>query len=78
MSTAKPTCPSSTCKTPDAAQEDMASAPLASAGVTASWISHARRCTHCGCVYSIDGEKKSVRGYFDNPVLGDGWKTIYG
>jgi hypothetical protein len=77
LSDVTPSCPAKTCKKPDAPQEEMASAPLASAGVTASWIGQAHRCTHCGCVYTMEADKKSIRGYFDNPVLGDGWKMIF-
>ena len=71
------TCPASLCKKPEAPQEPMATSQLASLGVLAAWTTSAQRCSHCGCVYSSDGKTRSIRGYFNNPVMPEGWRPIH-
>ncbi len=70
-------CPAKTCAKPDAPQEAIASGLLASAGVNAAWTAQARRCTQCGCVYSVEDEALTVRGYYNNPIFPEGWRPIY-
>ena len=74
----QPSCPASCCKDANAAQEDILPATLSSAGVTGNWTHHALRCAHCGCVYSVEGASKTIRGYLNNPVIGGGWRLVYG
>ncbi len=70
-------CPAKTCRSPDAPQEKMSPGALTGAGVNAAWTSQARRCTGCGCVWYMDGDRKVLRGYFNNPVLSEGWLPIH-
>lgn len=72
-----PSCPAHSCKGANAEQRAFPTAALSSAGVAGDWLSHALRCDHCGCVYSVAGKSKTVRGYFDNPIFPDGWRPIY-
>jgi hypothetical protein len=69
----KSACPSDDCRAANPPQQE-ARARLGDAGVHADWTKSARRCAYCGCVYSIDGRAKIIRGYLDNEVLGLGWK----
>ena len=77
VSKSKATCPAKFCAAPESAQEALPASRLAGVGVNAAWTGEARRCSGCGCVYTIEGERKMLRGYFDNPVLTEGWLPIY-
>jgi hypothetical protein len=66
-------CPSEDCRGTSPPQRYVARR-LADAGVEAEWAKTARRCSYCGCVYSISGSAKVVRGHLDNEVLGLGWR----
>ncbi len=70
-------CPASLCKKPDSPQEELAPSLLASAGVTAAWAQKSQRCSYCGLVYTSDGDARTIRGYFNNPVFPEGWRPIY-
>lgn len=77
MSKTKATCPAKFCASPESDQETLPASRLASVGVNAPWTGGAKRCAGCGCVYTIEGEGKRLRGYFDNPVLTEGWLPIH-
>jgi hypothetical protein len=78
MPNTKPSCPAATCRAPESPQKDVATGTLEAAGVIGAWMSSARRCSHCGCVYSTDGTTKTIRGYLDNPIFTSGWRPIFG
>lgn len=46
------------------------------AGALAERLKAASRCSYCGCVYirSWTPETRTVLGYWDNGVLGPGWR----
>lgn len=71
-------CPTKNCLGPDAAQETVSQDTLTSAGVSAAWAAHARRCASCGCVYSSEEGRTVLRGYFGNAIVGPGWRPIFG
>jgi hypothetical protein len=43
---------------------------LIAAGVTADWVSSARRCCYCGCVYT---PSLVIMGWIGNYIQGEGW-----
>ncbi len=74
----QPSCPAVTCKGKDPEQDPIAATVLENAGATGGWIANARRCSHCGCVYAVHGRERTIKGYFDNPVMPPGWRPIFG
>ena len=76
-------CPSEDCKAANPRQYDLKREQLAKAGVEGDWLSHARRCGYCGCVYSLDYSngappQRIIRGYFDKELMLPGhWKPIW-
>lgn len=71
-------CPSILCSAVDPEQMELEAAVLASAGVTDRWAKAALRCNGCGVVHSRNDELQILRGYFDSPILGVGWRPIVG
>jgi hypothetical protein len=45
------------------------------AAIDGKWNAPVWICTYCGCVYTQDGRKKVIRGFFDS-TLGVGWRPI--
>ncbi len=72
----KNSCPAKSCREPDAAQEPIAGSMIQAIDTPGDWVKSALRCSHCGCVYSLEDNTKKVRGYLDNPVL-SGWLRIW-
>jgi hypothetical protein len=68
--------PASDCQAALPRQIDVASPEIIAAGIAENWGAPARLCTCCRCVYTEDGRSKTIRGFFDNAILGLGWKPI--
>ena len=71
-------CPAVTCRAADAPQEPVSAATLSKTQPAGAWAGDsALRCSHCGCLYSVAGEVKTIHGYLDNPVIGGGFRQIF-
>jgi hypothetical protein len=62
-------CPSEDCRAGHPLQMDLGKMLIA-AGVTADWVSTARRCCYCGCVYT---PSMVIMGWIGNYIQGEGW-----
>jgi hypothetical protein len=63
-------CPARYCSAGNPRQIEMNPEILTKAGVTGAWLSRAHSCTYCDAVYSLEGGRKVVRGWYGS----QGWK----
>jgi len=77
MSVAGSECPTSNCVAESPKQEAAPLSLLSGVGAAATWTGDAFKCSACQCVYTIDGDKKVMRGYLGNAVLGAAWSPIF-
>ena len=66
-------CPSPDCRAVNPVQQEAADR-LTVAGVEGDWVKNGRRCSHCGCVYILNGVTKGIKRHLDSEMLGQGWK----
>jgi hypothetical protein len=66
-------CPAPDCSVAIPVQQEAAE-QLIAAGVEGDWVRNGRRCSHCGCVYILNGVTKVIKGHLDSEMLGQGWK----
>ena len=53
-------CPAPDCRAVNPVQQETAD-HLVVAGVEGDWVRHGRRCSHCGCVYLLNGVTKVIK-----------------
>jgi hypothetical protein len=66
-------CPAPDCRAVNPVQQETAD-HLVVAGVEGDWVRHGRCCSHCGCVYLLNGVTKVIKGHLDSDTVGPGWK----
>jgi hypothetical protein len=65
-------CPAPDCSAANPRQINMDEEILTKAGLTGAWIHRAHRCTYCDVVYSLEGGRKVIHGWYGNK----GWKGV--
>jgi hypothetical protein len=67
-------CPAVQCIATSPVQIRVPITDMENAGAKGDWLNNAKRCTACGCVYSLEGLTKVVRGNLSLTLGRKGWE----